>query len=274
MPLQTSENGKLIANLSQKADRLDFTYRLLRMGVMRLPREDWISAISAVGSPWRDSVDEKRKAAEAFFDAFTIDASKSQKLDLQSYRPHPLLIKAPTGQYYFDFTRVADFAAWVLEGAKTRLHTQHGDLFHVIVADWIRSRVPGVRILAHDEQIQDSEGSSKRPDIVLEVGGRIVVVECKAFSLTEDLFKGDLDAVHQRTSELEKAVKQAEAGAEIVTRAILAGTFPGQPNARVESVVCTPSQQYLRPVDRFGWLAPGIPRVCTPEELCRGLASA
>ncbi len=44
-------------------------------------------------------------------------------------------------------------------------------------------------------------------------------------------------------------------------------------DTRVTAVVCTPSIEFLKPLDEFGMVTESIPRVMTPEELLM-LASA
>ena len=98
-------------------------------------------------------------------------------------------------------------------------------------------------------------------------GKRLYVIECKAYAQSQQFFRGDPDAVQQQSSRLNFAYKQAETAAEAIKQEITLPDSPLNGQLDVQFCVCAPSQQFVRPFSRFGWLSDAVPKVCTPEEL-------
>ena len=253
--------------------RLEFTFRLLRTGYLRFPRDHWVDTFAKVQMPWAPMEAERRDLLEEFFDAFSLVPAKRQDINLSVLRPYPLLFQAPSGEFYLDMRGVKDFLRDLIEAAKEWYSSQHGDRFTLILKTMVEKAITNVKIW-HKIKVRSHSGRKVECDLIILTGSTLFVVECKAHAKSPAFFRGDPSAVQQRSSLLNKDFQQAKQAAFAVEFEM---HQPGSriPVARqVELCVCTPSQEYLRPIDRFGWLAEGVPRICTPEELIGVLQKA
>jgi hypothetical protein len=135
------------------------------------------------------------------------------------------------------------------------------------VHQWLAAMVYSVGVIRSDFLIQHRRGGETECDLIVATKTKLYVIECKAHAKSAKFFRGDPNIVQGRLSQLGQDHKQASAAADAVKHELqLPDSSLSSPGA-VEFCVCTPSQEFLRPVGKFGWLAPNIPRVCTPEEL-------
>jgi len=253
--------------------RLGFTFRLLRTGYLRFSREHWVNAFARVQVPSVPTEQDRRKLTEEFFDAFAVTPTARQRIDLSVLRPYPFTFQAPSGEFYVDLRGLGDFLRDLVEKAKEWFSSQHGDRFTLSLKTMIERELGGGVILGKKLKVRNSAGGRTECDLLVSMGSILYVVECKAHAKSPELFRGDPEAVQRRISLLGKDYKQAEEAALAVSYELNQADSALPPHRYVEFCVCTPAQEFIRPVGRFGYLAEGAPRICTPEELIKVLRS-
>jgi len=135
---------------------------------------------------------------------------------------------------------------------------------------------------------QDTEGSvvlswkkkykgkngQKEVDLLVKKGMTLYAVECKAFSKSRRYWFGEPAATTSRISKVAKAVIQAKESAKAVSNFLNTSRSNFPDISAVEWVVCSPTQEYIKPPDKYGYLSEKIPRVCTPQEFINHLNSS
>jgi len=247
--------------------RFEFTSHLLQGAYLRRDEATWIAEISKTATRWAASGEPSRASAERFLSAFLVADRNS--IDVPTLRPRPLMVSSRSGGVYFDFASVPDWLVQLIETAQEWYPSVHGDRFHLALFARLKAEGRALNV-QRSWPFVDDRGHTRQGDILIQSSKAVICVEAKAFRKTRAYFRGDPGAVRSRTARLRLALDQAEEGARAVSRGS-ASIDLGE--RAVFAVVCLPTQEYLRPPDRFGFLAPGVPRVCTPEELLRALAS-
>jgi hypothetical protein len=243
--------------------KLGFTFHLLQGAYLRRSRSEWMAEIGRTATPWRDSGATAIRSAERVFDAFTLEPGEASHLDLTALRPYPLLFQAPSGGIYFDFCAVRDWLSSLLGAGQDWFESQHGDHFHLAVTKTLK-RLGRAEILPKWAFVDD-QGRRREGDLLVGLPDQVLCVECKAFRKHANYWRGDSSIISKRQSRLAAGLRQAQEAAD----AILDGRSDAvaTDDRTVVAAVCTPGQEFIKPVDRFGWLAPGVPTVCTLEEL-------
>ena len=275
-PIEVDElksKGEIILHLpphdgsTNYQERLGFTFRLLRTGYFRFPRKYWIEALAATPTPWATKESQRRELVEEFFNGFAVTPERRAEIDLSVLRPYPLLYQAPSGEFYIDLRGIGDFLRDLIEKAKEWFSSQHGDRFTLNVKTMIEKRAPGVRVVGKKMFVRNEHDRKTECDLIVSAGKKLCVIECKAHAKSSLFFRGDPKVVQQRSSQLTQDYAQADAAAKALRNETRFLDSPAHGTWDVEFCVCTPSQEFIRPVDKFGWLAPDVPRICTPEEL-------
>lgn len=249
------------------AKKLHFTFRLLRTGYLRFPRDYWIEALGAISSPWAETEARRRDLVREFLSAFTILPGRREQIDLSILRPYPLVCQANSGQIYIDLHGTLDFVRDLVEAGKTWFSSQHGDRFTLSLKRRIETDAPNAKVIGWKMKVRNRTGGKTECDLLVKARGRLYVIECKAHAHSARFFRGDPEAVSQLGSRLATDFKQASAAADAVKHEASLSNSDLDQSLDVQFCVCTPSQQYIRPLDRFGWLHDDVPRICTPEEL-------
>lgn len=123
----------------------------------------------------------------------------------------------------------------------------------------------GAEIVSWKALYAGSSGT-KEIDLVIKKGRTLYAVECKAFTKSREYWLGDPRATASRTSKINKAVNQAKTGAATIETALNSNSVDIPDITQVEWVVCSPTQEFIKPWDKYGFLSQDISRVCTPEE--------
>lgn len=237
----------------------DFFFQLAQKGFLRFPEEYLRNQLSGVAL---GSYSHGRGSAEdlvsSFFDAFLFDPSNDE-LDILLLEPMPFLYRSPGDLCYVDLLAVGNFLEWIVRGAREWFTTQHGDRFTLALKRFLEYRTD-VHFPRHQSFFSAGEDRAE-VDLLVQKGRSLYAVECKAYAKSRKFWLGSPRAVASRSSKIGEAVKQARRAADVVKRS---GEFTDV--GEIEWVVCTPTQEFLNPVDRYGLLAEGVPRVCTPEE--------
>ena len=256
------------------AYRLGFTFRLLRTGYVRFPREYWIDTLGAISSPWAETEASQRDLVEEFLAAFTVLPDRREKIDISLLRPYPLVCQGPSGHVYVDFHGALDFIRDLVEAGKRWYSSQHGDQFTLSLKRRIESEAPEARVVGWKRKVRNGKGGKTECDLLVKARRRLYVIECKACAHSDRFFRGDPDAVRKLGSQLDKDIKQAKKAADAVKHESTLSDSDLDQSLDVQFCVCTPSQQYIRPLGKYGWLHNGVPLICTPEELISVLCAS
>jgi hypothetical protein len=173
---------------------------------------------------------------------------------------------------YVDVQATGDFLRDLVGKGKEWFATQHGDRFTLAVKRRVERERPEVEVVGWKQEVRADDGHQVECDLLLATKSTLLVVECKAFEKSAQFYRGDRKAVRFRSLKLKKALGQAREGATAVQQAVARADISIPKRARVEAVVCTPAQEFVHPVGAFGFIAPEIPRICTPEELLSALS--
>jgi len=164
-----------------------------------------------------------------------------------------------------------DFLRWLVLRSKEWFSSQHGDRFTLALKRMLNEQVPGAQVLSWKDDYVAPSGERCEVDLLVEKDGVLYVIECKAYAKSRAFWLGEPRATSRRTQKVADAVRQARKAAAIVQEIADAGMYGLRRVDRVEWVACFPSQEFLKPVDKYGYLSHRIPRVCTPEELASHL---
>jgi len=177
---------------------------------------------------------------------------------------------SPVGSCYVDLLAMAEFYRELVLGARDWIAKAHGDNFSLDVRR-LASRIKGVTPLPKIKGFRYESGHQGEIDVPLLVGRRLYTTECKEYSKSAALMAGDPEATNDRNQEVKSWVDQAKKATETFWEQ-RANVEPKLPDGieEVEWVVCTPGQEYVRPVDKFGYLGT-LPRVCTVAEFLEHL---
>lgn len=244
--------------------RVAFLFGLLQKGFVRFPREHLEQALSNVIIDLLPG--PREEWVHAFFDAFVLKPEAREGIDVLSLELPPIAWVTPGGHCYFDLVLFDDFIRTLLTSAREWYSTAHGDRFHLLLKMMIEAGAPEAAVVGAKRKVVTAAEEVAVPDLLVRSGRVLYVVECKAFSKSRAFWRGDLEALYQRTRRIAEAVGQAQQAAAVVTKALHDGTLEVEGVEQVQWAVCGPSQEFLLPPDRYGVLAPDVPRVCTHEE--------
>ncbi len=254
------------------ASRLDHFLKVHQMGLVSLPEQALKESLSARPCPpWSTTVDEAASHVNSFFRAFLLTPKRRGEIDVVRRLPHyRFLFTSPGGSCYIDLYAMAEFYRELVIGARDWVAKAHGDNFSLDLRR-LASRIRGVMPLPKIKGFKYESGQPGEIDVPLLVGRRLYATECKAYSKSADLMAGDLKATNTRNQEVKSWVDQARKASKTFwdQRAIVEPKLPDEVE-EVEWVVCTPGQEYVCPVDKFGYLET-LPRVCTVAEFLEHL---
>lgn len=250
---------------------VDFLTGFSRKGYFRFPEEHWIKTFAKVRSPWADTEDESIKRIKQCLSGFGLTSASREGINLSALRPVPFCFKAASDLVYVDVQAIPDFLRGLIEASKEWFATQGGDRFTLALKRRVEIERPEVEIVGWKQDVPVEGGHPIECDLLLATGSTLFVIECKAFAKSLEFYRGDLDAVNFRTLKLKDAMKQAQKQALAVNEVIRNGGASIPKRGRVEAIVCMPTQEFICPIDAFGFVVENIPRICTPEELFRAL---
>jgi Holliday junction resolvase-like predicted endonuclease len=238
---------------------------LCNRGFVRFTTEHLLRRLSSVVvAPYSESTADAAAHAQRFVRTYCSYVSNRNGIDVARLEPLVPIYESAQGQCYFDFVAVSDFHRWLLVRSREWFSSQHGDRFTLAMKRAVEKRLPGVQV-TKKARVTDAGGRTAEVDLLVSFDSVIYAVECKAFTKSREFWLGSPQATRKRHSRIRQAVEQACRAAEVTSRSAECNG-----NA-VEWAVCLPTQEYLRPLDEFGLLADGIPRVCTPEEFALAL---
>ena len=268
--IERIENFDIVLAVDQDSalfeHKLKFMFGLCHKGSLRFSLAQWIENLSLIASPWGPTPEEAKPLVESFFNAFLLKTNEREKLDLSLLRPLPFVYGSPSGNVYVELSTIFDFLAWILDRAKDWYSSQHGDRFTLSLKRWIENHTDA-KIICSKEKFPNKNGSQSEVDLLVLFNDSLYSIECKAMAKSRMFFRGDPVAIRQRRTKIKEAAQQAIRAAAAVQNALITGDNRLPAVNKVEWIVCTPTQEYLRPPDEFGFVTGTTPKVCTPEEL-------
>ena len=213
------------------------------------------------------------KLVNEFLDNFSLTEDMQDTIDVMHASPCPVAFTSPAGEAYFDLVMLMPFIESVLERGKEWYGTRHGDRFTLLVKGFLQEQVSGIEILDARKEYRTSSGERSEVDLLLMTDARLIVVECKAYAKSKTFMLGSSTAVSQRNSKHSDWVAQARKAAKVITECMETGAYKLPKARKTEWIVCTPAQEFIKPLGRYGMLTEEIPRICTPEELVTYLKS-
>ncbi len=250
---------------------VQFLLSFTRKGYFRFPLDMWLNMMSWIRSPWAESEVVSRELTEEFFQNFCLNEDRRAKIEVSAMFPMPFCFRTSSNWIYVDVQHTEDFLVHLLHSGKDWFATQHGDRFTLALKRLIQTKRPEVDILGWKQKIPTGAKGSIECDLLLATKTALWVIECKAFGKSPEYYRGDHEAVRWRLSKLHNAFEQAQKQSVAIRQAITNGNYSLPKRDRVETVVCTPVQEFIYPVDAFGFITGNIPRICTPEELLEAL---
>lgn len=252
--------------------KFQFMVKFYQKGFLRFPEDHLRESLSSIPiPPYSDSLINAQKLVTTFFSSFLLKEQGREKIDVASLQPIPLIYTSPSNNCYLDFLWVDDFLRYLIKRAREWFPSQHGDRFTLALKRLIKQQSTKAVVISQNREYKSSSGKRTEIDLLIKVGSILYVVECKAYAKSRQFWLGTPKAINDRLSRIKKAVNQAKKAANVLTDILKSGNLAISEVSKVEWVVCTPTQEFLKPLDIFGLLAENIPRVCTPEELINHL---
>lgn len=268
MPKLKFEKNKLSCalDLSDKDDsnKIKFFFDLCQRGYIRMPEDVLRDRIKEKG--YLNTNEDPDKVVSLFFKNFVLTNEMRQKLDVLTGDPCPFIYKSPGGNCYIDLTMVVEFLMWLILEGREWYSTQHGDRFTLMVKRLIEKELKEVNVLGSKIMFSGKDGKIAEADLLVVKGNVLYVIECKAYSKSRKYLIGDYQEVNTRNSKISEAVKQVRRTCEVLKTSNIKSLDVNR-FSEIEWIVCTPSQEFIRPIDRYGMLSCDIPKVCSPEEL-------
>lgn len=273
-PLEVDEKNKYLilcdaAKNSENDHKLGFLQRLLWTGYLRYPIDQFKKELFS-GFTHLTGLPALMSNIDDFFTGF-VDTQNLEEFDCITLRPCQFIYTSANGSCYADLMLVEDFLAWVVEEAKSWYSSQHGDRFTLVTKNALIGALGDKAIVSWKKKYISKEGNQVEVDLLVNAKGKLWVVENKALSKSREYWRGDIAAIAQHTNSIRLAVKQAQNASSAVAYNCGKGTLEKFNKRSVEWIVCTPSQEFIFPISKFGMLNKNIPRVCTLNELLQFL---
>ena len=246
--------------------KIGFVFGLARKGFLRFPRAALIRHMGRVRTPLAPDQSTGEGLATAVIDAFLMRSDTAKKVDAVAGREVPFLHPSTDDHLYIDVLLIGDFLNGIIESAKGWYASQHGDRFVLDLKRWLDDGAPGAVVDAR-RPVGLAERGESDIDILARDSAGLIVVECKAFAKSRSFFIGAPAAVAQRRSRIKAAVAQARRTAAAFAREVAAGRTEFPADLPVRALVCSPTTEFLLPLDEHGMATNEIPNVLTPEEL-------
>lgn len=250
---------------------IGFVFGLARKGYLRLPAASVIESMSRVRTTFAAEAETGKRLAKEFIDAFRFRPDQVDLIDPSIAHHTPFLHQSTDDYLYIDLLLLWDFLAGVLEGGKQWFAGQHGDRFTLDLKRWLDVEAPG-SVLAAKVPVPLPNGAMSDIDLLVKGPNAIWIVECKAYGKSPEFLIGSPTAVAARRRRIRAAVQQADRIAEVFSAHVTAGQTDLAPGTKVAALVCTPSVEFLKPLEEYGMISTTLPRVVTPEELLEFLA--
>lgn len=247
--------------------RIEFAFGLARKGFLRFPRASLPYELGRVITPLSHDQKEGERLANAFLDAFLIDPDRARDMDVIAAKNIPFLHLSTDGQVYIDLLLVGDFLGAVIDGGKDWYAAQHGDRFVLDLKRWLDEIAPGSVVGARIPVPLPYCAAPSDVDLLVQRGGTLITIECKAYAKSRDFMIGAPRAVTARRGKIREAARQAKRTFEAFRRQVAAGQTEFPATSQVDWLVCSPTVEFLKPLSENGMFNETMARIVTPEEL-------
>jgi hypothetical protein len=247
--------------------RIGFAFDLSRKGFLRHPRADLIHNIGRVRSPVAPDQETGEAHARNFIDAFLKPFEAAGDIDALVAGEVPFLHLSTDDHIYVDLLLLHDFLGGIIENAKSWYASQHGDRFVLDLKRWLDEMVPGAVVGSRRPVGLGPQAGKGDIDLLVRDRTGLIVVECKAYAKSRLFFLGAPGEITRRRGRIRAAAAQAQRTAEAFSRDVSGGLTEFPAETPVRWLVCSPTTEFLLPLDELGMETPEIPRVLTPEEL-------
>jgi len=244
---------------------LRFLYSISRTGFLRMPKTYLVEQISEC-IPDNFPAGDLPAQVQNIIDTFLMTSETARSLDVTDPARVPFIHQSTEENIYVDILLLPDFLHGLLESGKRWYSSQHGDRYTLALMRWIELAATGAAVRAK-RPVRLDDGSMGDVDLLIHSQNVLWAVECKALGKSPAFMRGEPEAIQRRRSKVREAVRQAKRAASALQEEISEGRteFPG--DTHVRWLVCTPTVEFLVPLDEYGFAMEGIPNVLTPEEL-------
>lgn len=251
--------------------KIGFAFGIARKGFIRFPRGELIHNVGRVRTPLAPDQAMGEALGAAFIDAFLLSSETTGNIDAIAASQVPFLHASTGDHLYIDVLLIGEFLNGLIEKAKSWYASQHGDRFLLDLKRWLDEVAPGA-IAGARRPVKLENGAQSDIDLLARDATGLVVVECKAYAKSKAFLVGAPTAIAQRRRRIAAAVAQARRTAQAFAQEVTAGKTEFAAETPVRAMVCSPSTEFLLPLDEHGMAAPEIPNVLTPEDLLEVLA--
>lgn len=237
--------------------KLTFLFDLSLKGYLRLPKQRLFKSIGKYPLSGR-SEKKAETIVSNFIEKLTAEVDK-EKIDVTDINTfHFLYSSSDSALCYVDMVFWEQFLNSLIHKAKNWFASQHGDRFNLLVKKYLQTYAPTLKIFGKEIDFVQETGA----DLIVVKNEVVYCIECKAYAKSTAYQKGELKSFYQRNGMIKDAVEQAT---KICYKARTSEALKDYRN--FDWLVCTTSQEFLNPIDKYGMLTPQIPKVCTVEEL-------
>ncbi|OYU93687.1 MAG: hypothetical protein CFE21_19535 [Bacteroidetes bacterium B1(2017)] len=236
--------------------KLTFYFSLCLKGYLRFPTQTLIESISNYPYPGI-SIDNAKQLTQDFINTFSKPFKEREQIDIGNLTDYPFIYTTEE-TCYVDFVFLENFIGGVVQKCKNWFTSQHGDRFTLLVKKYIELNVPNINVIFNNSSIIEQSFV----DIIIIQNDTVFCIECKAYAKSVEYLKGNIDSFNSRNQRIKKAVEQAITNLDKVKKNKEFAMY-----TKFEWIVCTSSQEFLNPVNKYGMLTKSIPKVCTVEEL-------
>jgi hypothetical protein len=258
-------------NLDRIKESIRYRYYLFQRGHAVIDSQMFISNVSAAYPSVFKSLFGKSDGAGAYpvvetlSRRLTYDDTDFSQLSLWDQRYiKPLIVIGEN--------LIVDFSAipFILPFFVERLKSQGGEIgnikgrsFEDELMSFLRNNLGDVKFWKCGQTIKTDKGT-REIDAAVIYNSLLIIIECKARSVSRMLDRGLPDAVAGRVRVMDHDLEKLE----MISRYLSDNPAQLDPEiSHVMSLVCTPSPEYIPSPDPRYWLTDKIPRVCTPTEI-------
>lgn len=247
--------------------RVAFFFSLCQSGYLRFNVDYISSEVIRYQCPTNQTIVTQKDIENLIIKIDNFFKNNSDVVEVFSFKMRPFIYLSSNGICYIEIPSLVDFCNWLVSKGKEWYSTQHGDKFTFYVAELIGKRCKEAKVISCKKKFTDHKNRQiAETDIIIEYANCLYIIECKAYAKNYKYWRGDRNEITRRSAQVAEAVKQAKS---TISRVQGEQLFLDK---KVDWIVCTPSQEFLHPIDMYGMLAIDVPKVCTPGELVKFLS--
>lgn len=243
-----------------------FLYSATARGLLRAPRESWISQLTSLNAQGGAAQREAKAEAERFVTLFTGTNGLDHNME------PTLFLTIDESLLALDFLATGEFMELCARKATTRddapdPEARRGARFERFTWETLASN-KALRPVALNMKLKEANAEGEI-DVAFYVGDVLVVIECKSWQKRKGYLRGDRDEIVKRNKQLSQT-SATQMGRNIP---LLLAHLGGPRPPRVASFICVASPEFIFPDHAELWYGPTC-RVLTPAELGSLIADA